>query len=167
MVEYTSAYERLTERMWIFTAFFLITTLLSCNKITIENIPAAQAVSGIFAAKTYQSFGSPIPYPINGQTIQLQIDPVAKDTVRVQVNSTQNGIYSPGEFAVYPKVYVQEKPCTNCGGVILYTLSLAPPLDAGTLENSIWFDAQRNAYYTYIPPGYNKGAVQTVFVKLK
>lgn len=150
-----------------FVAFFPIATLLSCNKITIENIPAARAVSGVFIAKTYQSFGSPIPYPINGQTIQLQIDPVAKDTVRVQVNSTQNGFYSPGELAVYPKVYVQEKPCSNCAGVKLYTLNLAPPVDAGTLENSIWLDAQRNAYYTYIPPGYNKGAVQTVFVKMK
>jgi hypothetical protein len=104
-------------------------------------------------------------YPINGETITVQIDPVSRDSVQVKIISTQNGFYSPGASAIYSKVYVKEINCTSCQFRRSYTLTLAPPTHSGTAENTIWFDPTSNAYYTYIPPGYTKGAVQTVFVK--
>jgi hypothetical protein len=138
--------------------------LLSCKKTSVEASPG-QAISGTYEAKTYDSFGQVMNYPLNAQTMSIQITAVSKDSARVEVNSTTNGYYSPGDAAVYPKVMVTETICANCQYCKTYKISFAPPVDPGTLENSIWFDPQYNAYYTYIPPGYTKGAVQTVLVK--
>jgi hypothetical protein len=138
--------------------------LISCRK-NMDEHSAALTISGIYEAKTYQSFGNVITYPINGQTISLQINPVSKDSVRVQINSTFNGFYSPGNAAIYPEVYVEESICSNCQHYSIYEISLAPQVHPGTLENTIWVDPDNNAYYTYIPPNDNAGAVQTIFVK--
>ena len=145
---------------------FLTYGFVSCGK-SVEELTPAQAVSGTFLAKKYDDIVSPLmTYPINGKTITLQIDPVTRDSVLVKVLSTQNGFYSPGDSAIYSKVYVKEINCTSCQYHRTYTLTLAPPTFPGTADNTIWFDPNNNAYYTYIPPGYTKGGVQTVFVKI-
>ena len=144
---------------------FLIYISASCGKSVAELTPA-KAVSGSFLSKTWDGIAlGTRAYPINGKTITVQIDPVSRDSVQVKVISTQNDIYSPGDSAIYSKVYVKEINCTSCQYPRSYTLTLAPPTHPGTAENTIWFDPTSNAYYTYIPPGYTKGAVQTVFVK--
>jgi hypothetical protein len=139
---------------------------VSCRKSVGELTPA-QAVSGTFLAKTYNDIVSPLmTYPINGKTIKLQINPVSTDSVRVQVFSTQNGYYSPGDSTIYSKAFVKSINCLSCQYPRTYTITLAPPTSTGTADNTIWFDLNNNAYYTYIPPGYTKGDVQTVFVKM-
>jgi hypothetical protein len=144
---------------------FLTYVFVGCEKSVDEPTPA-QAVSGTFLAKTWNgvALGS-MAYPINGETITVQIDPVSRDSVQVKIISTQNGFYSPGASAIYSKVYVKEINCTTCQYRRSYTLTLAPPTNAGTAENTISFDPNGNAYYTYIPPGLTNGAVQTVLVK--
>ena len=151
-----------------FASLLLLAILcLGCRKSVVELTPAQQ-VSGAYEAKTYNDVFSPLmTYPINGKTITLQIEPVSRDSALVKVLSTKNGFYSPGDSAIYPKVYVKEINCTSCQYHRTYTLTLAPPISPGTMENTIWFDPNNNAYYTYIPPDYTKGEVQTVFVKIK
>jgi hypothetical protein len=144
---------------------FLTYGFVSCGK-SAEEVTPAQAVSGNFLAKTFDGVALPLmAYPINGKTIKLEINPVSRDTVEVKVFSTQNGFYSPGDSAMYSKVYVKEIDCKSCQYHRTYTLALAPPTFPGTADNTIWFDPNNNAYYTYIPSGYTKGAVQTRFVK--
>ena len=152
-----------------FKLIVLILILIQfCCKKTTNNPASAQIISGRYQANTYNNGGSPnILYPINGQTITLQIDPVSDDSVSVQVNSTINGSYSPGGNAVYPNTAVHETICSNCQYDKTYSISLGSQLNPGTLENTIWFDPNNNAYYTYIPPNYTKGTVQTIFVKTK
>ena len=74
---------------------FFAPYLFGCKKNS--SVPApAQAISGTYKASTYQGLGNFIHYPINGQTISLKIEAVAKDTVNVQITSASNGFYSPG-----------------------------------------------------------------------
>lgn len=152
-------------KLKLLAAVLLIIGSVSCKKAVEEPTPA-EAISGVYEAKTYNGVVIPLmTYPINGQTITLRILPVSKDTVRVEVNSTSNGFYSPGAATIYPKVFVKESNCNTCQYTRIYTIALAPPVNQGTSENSIWFDPKNNAYYTFIPPNYTTGAVQTVFVK--
>ncbi|HEY4876871.1 MAG TPA: hypothetical protein VIH86_14930 [Puia sp.] len=152
-------------RLKIAFLFYIGVMLISCNKTAVISSPA-QAISGKYEAKTYNDvFSALVYYPINGQTMSLQIDPISKDSVRVEVNSTVNGFYSPGNSKIYPSVFVVKKVNANEQFDGMFIIALAPSVDPGTLENSIWFDSQNNAYYTFIPPNYTKGAIQTMFVR--
>ena len=108
---------------------FLTYSLIGCKKSVIEPT-AAEAISGTYEAKTYHAFDDELTYPINSQTIRIQIDAVSKDTVRVQVNSSINGFYSPGESAIYPKVFVKETVGSNLQYRKSYQIFLAPPTRA-------------------------------------
>jgi hypothetical protein len=131
----------------------------SCNKNTNNRSPA-QAISGSYISYSYQGIDSTIFYPINGQNISLEIREVSNDTVQVNVNSSYNGFYSPGNSSYYPRLHVLS---TSLPGA--YYITLAPPLDSGSGENTISFDLMNKAYYIYVPPNYKKGAVQSIFVK--
>jgi hypothetical protein len=78
----------------------------------------------------------------------------------VNVNSSYNGFYSPGNSAYYPRVRVL--PTILSGA---YYITLAPPLDSGSGENTISFDLVKKGYYIYVPPSYKQGAVQSIFIK--
>lgn len=149
------------------TLIILLTSqLFACHKSNEEPLKSlAETISGTYGATSHVSFGKSLSYPINGKTISLQIEAVAKDSVRIIVNSIENNIYSPGQTAVYSKVAVSKSTC-NCADPVTYRVSLGVPVNQGTLENIIWFDANKRAFYTYIPPNYTKGAVQTVFTKV-
>lgn len=152
-----------------FAIIIILTYLLiGCNKSVIEPT-AAEAISGTYEAKTYQAFDDELTYPINSQTIRIQIDAVSKDTVKVQVNSSINGFYSPGDTAIYPKVFVKETVGSNLQYRKSYQIFLAPPINNGTAENSISFepDYDNKASYIYSPPGYTLGAVETILVRIK
>jgi hypothetical protein len=139
--------------------------LISCRKSSEFESPS-QAIAGDYEAETYNNGTSPlINYPINGETMRLQIQLISKDSVSVNVSSSVNGFYSPGSSALYPSVFVAKKTDGNGQFAGLFMISLAPPIHAGTLENSIWFDQENNAYYTFVPPNYTKGAVQAIFTK--
>lgn len=145
----------------------LASQFLTCQKSNEEPLKSlAETISGTYEATSHESFGKSLSYPINGKTISLQIEAVTKDTVRIVVNSISNDIYSPGETKVYPKVAVSKSTCSACSDPVTYRVSLGLPVNQGTLENVIWFDANKRAFYTYIPPNYTKGAVQTAFTKI-
>lgn len=148
------------------SVIILAISLLNCKKTEVEVTPAKQ-ISGIFEAKTYDNgFNSRLMnYPINGQSLKIDIKYVSQDTVSVHLISTVNGFYSPGIDTTFSKVYVVEDMNPNRQQPKIFRLKLAPPVNISTLENSIWFDSNLNAYYSYIPPNYKLGAVQTVFAK--
>jgi len=142
--------------------------LLGCNKSAVQPLTAAQAISGSYTAATYQSFGISKAYPINGQTIQIQISPVAADSVMVKVFSTVNGFYSPGTASTYPSVFVKTLNCISCQFSQFYSVCLSAPIDPGTLENTIVLQPayDNKASYYYIPPNYDKGAVETILTRI-
>jgi hypothetical protein len=153
-------------------AAVLLIASFSCQK-TADELPVtpptlAEAISGSYTASTHNVFSEITAYPINGQTIKLLISAVSTDKVRVEIHSAPNGVYSPGSVLVYPEVTVKQREgaCNTCTpGLPVFQLDMAPPTHAGSLENAIWFDHAGRAYYTYIPPNYTKGAVQTTFLR--
>ena len=140
--------------------------LLNCKKTEVEVTPAKQ-ISGVYEAKTYDDgFNSKLMnYPINGQSIKLDIKFVSQDTVSVHLISTINGFYSPGIDTTFSKVYVVQDINPIRQQSKIFRLKLSSPVNPLTLENSIWFDSNLNAYYTFIPPKYKLGAVQTILAK--
>jgi hypothetical protein len=148
-----------------FLAAVLLIASFSCTKT--EDMPTpAEAISGLYKAAAYYDIEAiEIKYPINGQTIELRISPVSADKVRVEVNSTVNGFYSPGAAAVYPEVAVTEITCNQCPYGKAFRLQLTPPVNAGTPANTIWFNPEYKAYYSYIPPNFPRGSVQISFVR--
>ena len=145
--------------------------LAACNKNGTTLTPA-QAIEGSYTAYKHHRFDSVTSYPVNGRTITMQIDAIGEDSVRLQIRSVQNGFYSPGDTVIDRHLFVQ-KMFTG------YQVSLGDPVDAGTAENSIRFDASFDryfgvylyngyyGYYVYVPPGYKQGAVQTLFKKMQ
>jgi len=146
--------------------------LAACNKNGATLTPA-QTIEGSYTAYKYLRFDSVINYPVDGKTITMQIDAIGEDSVRLQIRSTQNGFYSPGDTVIDHHLLVQKLPYSG------YEVSLGDPVDSGTGENTIGFDNSYNryygvdpyssylGYYIYVPPAYKQGAVETLFKKIQ
>jgi hypothetical protein len=106
-------------------ASLLLVLISSCKQSDIKS-ETAKSVEGIYQAKTYDKFGSTrdlIPYPINGQTLTLDIKYVSTDTVSVQITpsstvSLPDGVYSPSQTLVYAKAYI-ESPSNSAAYIYL------------------------------------------------
>src|SRR5689334_22131864 len=142
---------------------FLLILSSGCNKSN-TILSSSEVLKGTYIAKSYDGFIME-SYPINGKTFSMQIDVVSADTVHVLISSTENGFYSPGDTLINLNAFVYKRNCTNCQYTTTYQISLGTQIFPGTLDNTIWFDAKNNAYYTYIPPNFTKGDVQTIMVK--
>ena len=96
----------------------------------------------------------------------MKIVKLTEDSVDLTINSTSNGFYSPGDTIIHLETAVETNNCSNCQFSMTYQIVLGRQPFAGTLDNKIWFDLLNNAYYTFIPNGYQGGAVQTVMAKM-
>jgi hypothetical protein len=141
----------------------LVPGIFACNK-TNHKLSSSEAISGTYTAQTYVGIDGNMQYPINGQTLTMQVTPVSADSVQVHISSTPNGFFSPGASSDYNKLYVTPKICTNCQSST-YTIALAPVIDPNSSENTIVFDKYSKAYYVYTPASYTKGEVETIFIR--
>ena len=156
----------------IVSALSCIIVLAACKKNGATLTPA-QAIEGSYTAYKYAGIESVYSYPINGKTITMQIDAIGEDSVRLQIRSVENGFFSPGDTVIDRHALVQ-KVWSNS-----FQVTFGDPVDPGTPENTISFDDSYNrlyqlypyngyyGYYAYVPPGYNKGGVQTIFMKMQ
>ncbi len=129
---------------------------------------AANVIAGTYTA-TIARIPDVKSYPINGKTITFQIERIAPDTVRVNVQAPANGFYSPARDTTYNKVYVLTKPQgyyltletdkTQPNNQLGSELVIASPLAPDTSPN--W------ASYVFLPPGYKLGRVSAEFTKVK
>jgi hypothetical protein len=159
----------------IVSIFICVILFEACKKNT-DALSPAQTIQGNYTAYKHKAFDSVNTYPINGKTITIQIDAIGEDSVRLKLISTQNGYFSPGDTVIDRHFFVQTLP----GGVfpVAYQITLGEPVDdSATAENTIAFYKGYNSlypiyaknglcgYYTFVPPDYHKGAVQTAFIK--
>lgn len=90
----------------------LIALLLvnSCNQPQIDFPARALAIEGIYRADTYYNkTGVGDSYPIHGQTMTLKLISISNDCVRVEIEATPNGDYSPGSNRVFEKLLVNQE----------------------------------------------------------
>lgn len=131
----------------------LLTGISSCDQKPAMLVPdpePAKAIEGTYQAKAFNERGEPISYPINGQTLTLQIKSVTADTVQVDIQATPNGKYSPGQSLSYPKAYITSQKLSN--GNITYYVTLTTPPDACGY-NTLWIYSNKEVDYNFIPPG--------------
>jgi hypothetical protein len=82
----------------------------SCNQPQIDFPKRAPAIEGTYHADTYYNkTGVGDIYPIQGQTMTLRLTAIADDSVRVEIDATPNGDYSPGGNQVYEKLLVNQE----------------------------------------------------------
>ncbi len=142
----------------LFWSIAMLFVTWSCKESSLAP-ELSSIVSGSYTAQDFRGFTVPETYPINGQTITVQIKGVSQDTVIVNIQATPNDIYSPGKSITYNKAYV----IANRGGkgvISSYTIFL-DGIVKGDLENTIMIYTNKTGDYTYTPPGYTKGIVVT------
>jgi hypothetical protein len=152
----------------LFYALPIFIFTVACTKNQTALSPA-ELLSGSYIAKTYNDGFSVTNYPINGKLLTMQIEVVSDDTVHLHLNSTNNGFYSIGDTVINKNFLITKTTCSSCEQTVIYKILLGNQTvpEPGSLENTIWFDKSLNAYYTFVPPGYAKGEVQTVMAKSK
>lgn len=151
---------------------------MACKKNTVAVSPA-KSIEGTYTAYKYQGAELNFNYPINGKTISLQVDALGEDSVRLQLRSVQNAFFSPGDTVIDRHLFVQKTQCAGCqSSDSYYQVWLNKQSVAGSIENAIEFSGSANGiygiktnsgyygYFTFVPPGYTKGAVQAVFKKM-
>ena len=161
----------------VFIAACCIVASTACRKNQVKLSPAT-SIEGTYTAYKYQGAELNFDYPINGKTITLQIDALGEDTVRLQLRSAQNAFFSPGDTVIDRHLFVEKIQCPNCPeSDIYYQVLLNNQPVAGSAENTITFSGSANGiygikantgfygYYTFVPTGYARGAVQAVFKK--
>lgn len=86
----------------------------SCDQPQIDFPKRAPAIEGTYQADTYYNkAGVSNFYPIQGQTMTLKLTAVTDDSVRVEIQATANGDYSPGSNRVYEKLLVNQEIDTD------------------------------------------------------
>lgn len=162
----------------LFIAICCSIACIACRKNALTLSPA-KSIEGTYTAYKYEGAELNFDYPINGKTIALQIDALGEDSVRLQLRSAQNAFFSPGDTVIDRHLFVQKIQCPNCQtSDIYYQVLLDSQPVAGSIENAIEFSGASNGiygikantgfygYYTFVPTGYTKGNVQTVFKKM-
>ncbi|NEU69743.1 hypothetical protein [Spirosoma agri] len=140
---------------FVLGAMYISTGILSCEQKPAAVLPApdpepAKAIEGTYRAKAFNETGEPIPYPINGQTLTLQIKAVTADTVQVDILATANGKYSPGQTLSYSRAAITSQKQSN--GTITYYVNLTEIPDRCGY-NTLWIYANKELDYNFIPPG--------------
>ncbi len=136
----------------VFAVIGLLTSVNSCKpeSALLPDPQPAKAIEGIYQARTFRENGEPINYPINGQTLSLQIKPLTADTVQVDILATPNGRYSPGQTLSYSKAFVISKKQSD-GKITYYVYLTTPPDECG--YNTLWIYSNKEMDYYFIPPG--------------
>ena len=133
----------------------MLTGIIYCEQKLATVLPGpdpepAKAIEGTYQAKAFNETGEPISYPINGQTLTLQIRAVTADTVQVDIQATANGKYSPGQSLSYSRAAITSQKHSN--GTITYYVNLtAIPDRCG--YNTLWIYPSQEMDYNFIPPG--------------
>lgn len=110
-----------------------------------------EPIMGTYKATSFKEESSPVPYPINGQTVSLAIKPVSGDTVQVMIQATANGKYSPGKDLSYPKAVAVSKIHTD--GTVVYYVYLIPLTTTDCGYNTLYIYPNNTLDYNFIPPG--------------
>ena len=138
--------------IWLTLTLGYLVGFTACKRETTDPAPdpePAQAIVGAYQAKTFTDTSSPENYPINGQTVNLQIKRVTADTVQVDIQATSNGKYSPGQTLSYAKAVVTSTKHTD--GTITYYVALTPVTECG--YNTLYIYTNKQMDYNFIPPG--------------
>ena len=110
----------------------------SCDQPQIDFPKRAPAIEGTYQADTYYNkMGVSDYYPIKSQTMTLKLTAVTDDSVRVEINATSNGDYSPGNNRVYEKLLVNQEidaDIVNKKQVNCITYSIDLPAIGGQLS---------------------------------
>lgn len=117
-------------RVRSYSSLIALILVNSCNQPQIDFPARAPAIEGIYRADTYYNKkGVSDIYPIQGQTMTLKLITISNDSIRVEIEATPNGDYSPGSNRVFEKLLVNQeidariinKKQVNC---ITYSINL-------------------------------------------
>ncbi|WP_420147032.1 hypothetical protein [Spirosoma sp.] len=140
---------RVTHRV---TTLGLLAGFIACKPQTSDPVAdpePAEAISGTYQATTFTQGSSPERYPVNGQTVTLQLKRVSATSVQVDVQATANGKYSPGQNLSYPDAAITSQKASD--GTITYVVTLDPSTECG--YNTLYVYTQNRMDYNFIPPG--------------
>lgn len=143
-------------------SFLLVTTIIfdSCYQDKFVFPSASSQIEGTYQADSYYSkLGVSGFYPIQGQTMTLKLTSVGNDSVKVDIDASPNGDYSPGDKRTFERVIINQvveaqlsgKKQVNCIG---YSVSL-PINQNNTMTNEILRQRCRDGsaiYYYFISP---------------
>lgn len=126
--------------------------LSACKQNSALAPQPAKLVEGQYRAEYINLAGTPtlVGYPINGQTLSLQIKSVAADTVQVDIQAPPNGKYSPGQNLSYAKAYVASTGQSN--GQTIYFVQLTNAADACGI-NTLVVQSATEIDYRFVPAG--------------
>ncbi|GAA4419478.1 hypothetical protein GCM10023187_53830 [Nibrella viscosa] len=157
----------------IMLLFVLITLFYSCNNEKIVLPVPSSAIEGVYYAESYYSkSGEGMTYPILGKTMILKLTSVSKDSVKVELEATPNGDYSPGSNRNFERLFIKQeieaqliaKKMVNCIG---YSIDL--PINQ---NNTINYEKLRqicgtgySIYYYFITPN-SKVEATVRFIKM-
>lgn len=144
----------------ILTNLLLLALTSSCTKDKITLPDPAPSLEG-----TYQADVINKPFPVQGETVNLVIKSLSKDSVRVSFRATVNG--QPTDSITYNKARINQlfsnssvnKVCVN------YSINLTPfgSSQSGWLSMTC---SEENVFsYYYTPVGQNTGTI-TKFKKI-
>ncbi|MPR36026.1 hypothetical protein [Salmonirosea aquatica] len=151
--------------------FGLLVLILDACKNKDTNPDPASFLAGEYVSDTYYGGGSsnPVSYPINGESVTMTITKVANDTVQIDIRSTPNDEYSPGQNLTFPKAYIESRSGEK--GTTSYTVFFYPrtndSIPTGNLTDALQFYLSDNSFadYYYLPKGGSPHIVRTIRFK--